>query len=135
MGIGIPCLCFGAYQCFCSVIVKRRGALILEGSTDNGEQTTDKQTTQMARNDGYTREDAPSCTEPVCLLHYSVTRHLIVETLTEFASPLCFMQDFRIVHSKYWYCATHSVRSCMLPSAFLQPCTFCSWSLRPTWKP
>ena len=41
-------------------------------------------------------------------LHFSITRHLIVGSAHEkVASPLCLMQDFRIVHSKYWFCATH----------------------------
>jgi hypothetical protein len=77
-------------------------ALLVEGSTDNRQ--TDGYLTLHARKRAVVH--GTKCV--LQCLHFSITRHLIVGSAHEkVASPLCLMQDFRIVHSKYWFCATH----------------------------
>lgn len=77
-------------------------ALLVEGSTDNRQ--TDGYLTLHARKRAVVH--GTKCV--LECLHFSITRHLIVGSAHEkVASPLCLMQDFRIVHSKYWFCATH----------------------------
>jgi hypothetical protein len=124
MGVLIfPCPSFGACQCHYGSIGTKR---CLASRRINRQQSTNGQTYR------HTQGNALSCTEPVCLIHSGITRHLIVGNAQQELPHRCAScKNSASSRANTGSVPPTATRSCMPPSAFLQPVPFAEWLLRP----
>jgi hypothetical protein len=118
MGVLIfPCPSFGACQCHYGSNGTKR---CLASRRINRQQSTNGQTYR------HTQGNALSCTEPMCLIHSGITRHLVVGSAHQELPHRCAScKNSAASRANTGSVPPTATRSCMPPSAFLQPCTFC----------